>query len=131
MKVLRYSTILLFGILTLSSAAKTQDDSFRRAWYVGADAGVPFSLSSFSSFAPSGVHGGVRLDFMAATASVPFFRLKRTWDLAAPTLPPRRVVSITTTTSLPTDFFTTPSLSGWTPGVSAISAQGYHTPASD
>ncbi|MDD5820422.1 MAG: OmpA family protein [Bacteroidales bacterium] len=76
MKVLRYSTILLFGILTLSSAAKTQDDSFRRAWYVGAEAGVPFSLNSFSSFAPSGVYGGATFGLSAGYRFSPLLSLE-------------------------------------------------------
>lgn len=49
---------LLLCILTLCVAAKTQEDSHSKGWYVGIGAGVPFSVSSFSSFATGGPFWG-------------------------------------------------------------------------
>ena len=59
MKRIRYTAVLLLSLLTIGSAAKTQDSSFSRSWYVGLGAGVPFSVSSFSSIAPGGPYWGV------------------------------------------------------------------------
>lgn len=59
MKVKLFSTTLLFCLLALSSSAKVREDNSRKGWYVGLGAGIPSSLSSFSSFAPGGPHAGV------------------------------------------------------------------------
>lgn len=76
MKGLRYSAIFFFSLLAFGSAAKTQDDSFRRGWYVGLGAGVPFSESSFSSFAPGGPYWGVGSNLSAGYSFSRIFSLE-------------------------------------------------------
>ena len=49
---------LLFCLVAYGSSAKQQEDYSRKGWYVGISAGVPFSHSSFSSFAKGGPYGG-------------------------------------------------------------------------
>lgn len=68
MKVVKQSlfAFALFVCLPLSpclakvqQSASNHNDNSAKGWRVGASAGVPFSLNSFSSFGPSGVKGGV------------------------------------------------------------------------
>lgn len=56
MKTLRPA--LLFIILSFSILAKADESLSRKGWYVGVGTGIPFSASSFSSFAPNGPYAG-------------------------------------------------------------------------
>ena len=49
---------LLFCLVAYGSSAKQQENYSNKGWYVGISAGVPFSHSSFSSFAKGGPYGG-------------------------------------------------------------------------
>ena len=50
---------LLFCLVAYGSSAKQQENYSHKGLYVGISAGVPFSHSSFSSFAKGGPYGGV------------------------------------------------------------------------
>lgn len=56
MKTLRPA--LLFVLLSLSFLAKAEESPSGKGWYVGVGTGIPFSASSFSSFAPKGPYAG-------------------------------------------------------------------------
>lgn len=54
----RLTAALLLIFLSVPIIAKAGEHPSRRSWYVGVDAGIPFSAGSFSSFAQGGPYAG-------------------------------------------------------------------------
>lgn len=86
----RVTVALLISFLSVSIFAKADEHPSRRGWYVGVEAGIPFSAASFSSFAPGGPYSGWTTGLLAGYNFNDFFGLEADLGLGRSSLAARQ-----------------------------------------